>query len=74
MDELRRNGPAIFASRCGLHKVAFPMGGGTLYHYYVYYDEYIRSFYHNMGPGSYIALLVSVWVFGFALLKSGARK
>ena len=50
------------------------MGGGTLYHYYVYYDECIRSFYHNMGPGSYISLLVSVWLFGFALLKSGARK
>ncbi len=74
MDELRPNGPAIFASRGNLHKVAFPMGGSTFYHYYVYYEECIRSFFHNMGPGSYTALLVGVWLFGFALLKSGARR
>ncbi len=72
--ELRPNTPANLANRCGLHKVAFPMSGSTPYHYYLYYADGIRSFFHGMGPGSYTALLVGVWLFGFALLKSGARK
>jgi hypothetical protein len=48
--------------------------GSTPYHYYLYYAEGIRAFFYGMGPGSYTALLVGVWLLGFALLKSGARK
>jgi hypothetical protein len=39
-----------------------------------YYQESTLSFWRSMNPGSYTWVLAGVWLIGFLLLKSGARR
>ncbi len=42
--------------------------------YFRYYGEGIVTFWRNLRPATYSGVLIMVWVFGFVLLKSGARR
>lgn len=42
--------------------------------YFRYYGEGIATFWRNLRPATYGGVLIMVWVFGFVLLKSGARR
>lgn len=39
-----------------------------------YYQESALSFWRSMNPGSYTWVLAAVWLIGFLVLKSGARR
>ena len=39
-----------------------------------YYQEGVFTFWKSMRPASYSAILAGVWVLGFLLLKSGAKR
>ncbi len=39
-----------------------------------FYQEGVLSFWRSMRPATYSAVLASVWLIGFLLLKSGARR
>jgi hypothetical protein len=42
--------------------------------YWRYYVEGTIAFWRNMRPASYSVILAGVWLIGFLLLKSGARR
>ena len=39
-----------------------------------FYIEGIRSFWGHLRPATYSLVLLSVWLFGFLLMKSGAKR
>lgn len=42
--------------------------------YHRFYQEGAIGFWRSLRPASYSAVLAAVWLIGFLLLKSGARK
>ncbi len=46
----------------------------TCCEYLRYYQEGTISFWRSMRPASYSAILAGVWLIGFLLLKSGAKR
>ncbi len=42
--------------------------------YLRYYQEGAITFWRSMRPASYSAILAGVWLIGFLLLKSGAKR
>ena len=46
----------------------------TCCNYLDFYVEGVRYFWGHLRPATYTVVLFSVWLFGFLLMKSGAKR
>lgn len=68
----------LFSESCSLDCVRIAPTMSSFWHlcceYGRFYQEGMLSFWRSMRPATYSAVLAGVWLIGFLLLKSGARR